>query len=178
LRLSTWCENLLAEEEIAMGPVTRAIVTGTAVSGSLDLLSAFVFSGVRGVGPVRVLQSVAAGPFGDPMMARASVPVALAGLIIHYALMTVMVTVFTLAALRLRFILARPLLWGVVYGFVIYLVMYWIVLPLRWPELFPRTGLWDVSNALFSHLVCVGLPMGWVVARALAQKDGTGVSPE
>ncbi|RYF41752.1 MAG: hypothetical protein EOO38_20375, partial [Cytophagaceae bacterium] len=85
-----------------MGPVIRAIVTGTAVSGTLDLLSAFVFSGVKGVNPIRVLQSVAAGPFGDPMMAGTSVPVGLAGLIVHYALMTVMVTVFTLAALYLR----------------------------------------------------------------------------
>ena len=81
--------------------------------------------------------------------------------------MTVMVTVFTLAALNLRFILQRPLLWGLVYGFGIYLVMYLIVLPTRWPALFPRTGLWDVSNALCSHLICVGLPMGFVVSKAL-----------
>src|SRR4051794_35649665 len=115
-----------------MHPVTRAIVTGTAVSGSLDLLSAFAFSAVKGVGPIRVLQSVAAGPFGDPMMQETSVPVALAGLVVHYALMTVMVTVFTLTALKLRFILEQPLLWGLAYGFAIYLVMYWFVLPLRW----------------------------------------------
>ena len=150
-----------------MRPITRAIVTGVAVSGSLDLLSAFAFSAVKGVGPIRVLQSVAAGPFGDPLLQASSVPVALAGLIVHYALMTVMVSIFVLAALKLRFILAKPLLWGIVYGFGIYLVMYWIVLPLRWPALFPRTGLWDVGNALFSHLVCVGLPMGFVVNRAL-----------
>lgn len=150
-----------------MRPAVRAIVTATAVSGSLDLLSAFLFSAVRGVGPVRVLQSVAAGPFGDPVMQATSVPVALAGLIVHYALMTVMVGVFTVAALNLPVILRRPLLAGLLYGFAIYLVMYWIVLPERWPDRFPRTGLWDVGNALFSHLICVGLPMGYVVARAL-----------
>lgn len=150
-----------------MRPITRAIVTGTAVSGSLDLLSAFAFSAVKGVGPLRVLQGVAAGPFGDPMLQRASMPIALAGLIVHYALMTVMVTVFTLAAVFLPALRRRPLLWGTLYGLGLYLVMYWIVLPLRWPDLFPRTGAWDVGNALFSHLVCVGLPMGWVVDRAL-----------
>ena len=154
-----------------MHPVTRAIVTGTAVSGSLDLLSAFAFSAIKGNGPLRVLQGVAAGPFGDPMLERASLPIALAGLIVHYALMTVMVTIFVIAASYLRFILKKPLLWGMLYGFVIYLVMYWIVLPARWPELFPRTGLWDVSNALFSHLVCVGLAMGLVVSRALKRSE-------
>lgn len=150
-----------------MRPAARAIVAATAVSGTLDLLSAFVFSGMKGVGPIRVLQSVAAGPFGDPVMHATSVPVALAGGIVHYALMTVMATVFTLAALNLPFILRRPALSGLAYGFGLYLVMYWIVLPLRWPHLFPRTGAWDVGNALFSHLICVGLPMGLVVARSL-----------
>lgn len=150
-----------------MRPITRAIVTGTAMSGSLDLLSAFAFSAVKGVGPLRVLQGVAAGPFGDPVLQRASVPIALAGLIVHYALMTVMVTVFTIAASLLPAFRRRPLLSGVLYGLALYLVMYWFVLPLRWPELFPRTGAWDVGNALFSHLICVGLPMGWVVERAL-----------
>jgi hypothetical protein len=150
-----------------MAPISRAIVTGTAISGSLDLLSAFLFGAVRHVRPIRILQGVAAGPFGDPMLERTSVPVAVAGLIVHYALITVMVTIFTLALLNLRFVVRKPLLSGVIYGLGIYLVMYWIVLPLRWPSLFPRTGLWDVSNELFSHLVCVGLSMGWVVSRAL-----------
>lgn len=150
-----------------MRPVTRAIVTATALSGSLDLLSAFAFGAIKGVGPVRVLQSVAAGPFGDPLMHGTSVPVALAGLIVHYALMTAMVTVFVVAAALLPFVLRKPLLWGTLYGLGLYLVMYWIVLPLRWPALFPRTGAWDIGNALFSHLICVGLPMGWVAGRTL-----------
>jgi len=154
-----------------MRPAIRAIVTATALSGTLDLLSAFLFSAVKGVGPIRVLQSVAAGPFGDPMMQGNSLPVALAGLIVHYALMTVMASVFTLAALGLPFILRRPALWGMAYGFGLYLVMYWIVLPLRWPHIFPRTDLWNVGNALFSHLICVGLPMGLVVARALRKTE-------
>ncbi|KQX25403.1 MULTISPECIES: hypothetical protein [unclassified Sphingomonas] len=159
-----------------MRPVTRAIVTATALSGSLDLLSAFAFSAVKGVGPLRVLQGVAAGPFGDPMLRGTSAPVALAGLIVHYALMTVMVTLFVAAASLLPFVRRRPLLWGTVYGLGLYLLMYWIVLPLRWPGLFPRTGAWDVGNALFSHLLCVGLPMGWVIGRI--EGDQLGGEPD
>jgi hypothetical protein len=149
----------------------RAVLIGAAVSGTLDLLSAFAFSAVNAVGPVRVLKSVAAGPFGEPVRQAEGVLIPLAGLIVHYALMTVMVGIFVFAALRLRFILARPLLWGLLYGLAIYLVMYWIVLPLRWPAIFPRTGLWDVGNALFSHLICVGLPMGFVVSRTLRTSE-------
>ena len=154
-----------------MRSITRVIITAVAVSGSLDLLSAFAFSAVKGVGPVRVLQGVAAGPFGNAMMTSGGTLPALTGLVTHYALMTVMASLFAIAALRRPAILRHPLLWGVAYGFAIYLVMYWIVLPLRWPDRFPRTGLWDVGNALFSHLICVGLPMGLVVSRGLRKGD-------
>jgi len=154
-----------------MRPAARAVVAATAISGSLDLLSAFAFSAVKGVGPARVLKSVAAGPLGDPVRQADGLIVPFAGLIVHYALMTVMVAVFTFAALRWPAIVKRPALSGLLYGFGIYLVMYWIVLPLRWPGIFPRTELWDVGNALFSHLVCVGLPMGLIVARALRRPE-------
>ena len=63
-------------------------------------------------------------------------------------------------AVRRHWYLAGP-----VYGFVIYLVMYWIVVPARFgtePSLDP----WRVGNALFSHIVCVGLPMAWIASRA------------
>ena len=47
--------------------------------------------------------------------------------------------------------------------------MYWIVLPLRWPAIFPQTAFIPVRNALFSHIVCVGLPIG-VITRAVLGK--------
>ncbi|SDC24193.1 hypothetical protein SAMN05444678_10261 [Sphingomonas sp. YR710] len=144
----------------------RAIVTATAISGTLDLLSAFLFAGMKGNSPARVLQSVASGPFGSTMFDRGARG-ALAGLLVHYGLMTIMVSVFVLAVTRLPALLRRPAITGITYGFGIYLVMYWIVLPLRYPAAFPQTGAWQVTNALISHVLCVGLSMGLVVGRIL-----------
>lgn len=150
-----------------MTPTTRAIVTGTAISGSLDLLSAFVFSAMSGVGPAMVLRYVASGPFGDAMR-KGGAPEALLGAFVHYALMAIMVTIFVLAWRRIEAIRRHPLLLGMAYGFLIYLVMYWVVTPARF-GVFPKTTPWAIGNALFSHLICVGLSMGYVVSRAMGR---------
>jgi hypothetical protein len=152
-----------------MPNIRRTILTAVATAGTLDLLSAFVFSAMNGHGPIRVLQSVASGPFGPTMMDGGAEAAAL-GLLVHYTLMTVMVTVFVLAATRLPILLRQPVLAGLAYGLGLYLVMYWIVLPLRYPAVFPQTGLWQMGNALFSHLICVGLPIGLITARFLRSK--------
>ncbi len=152
-----------------MKPVTRAIITGTAISGSLDILSAFIFSGMSGVSPGMVLRYVASGPFGDAMR-KGGAPEAALGLCVHYALMAIMVTVFTLAMRRLDVLRRHPLVGGMVYGFIIYLVMYWIVTPARF-GMYPKITPWGVGNALFSHLLCVGLSMGYVVSRALKRAE-------
>jgi hypothetical protein len=59
---------------------------------------------------------------------------------------------------------------GPAYGFIIYLVMYWLVVPTRFgtePSLEP----WRVGNALFSHFICVGLPMAYIASRAWRRSE-------
>jgi hypothetical protein len=136
----------------------------TLVAGSLDLMSAFVFGGMKGVGPVQILRSVAAGPFGDAMR-EGGAPAALIGLATHFSIMTVMAGVFVLASTRFEWLRRQWLLAGTGYGLILYGVMYRIVLVLRYPGIFPQNGLWQVSNALFSHIVCVGIPIAYIASR-------------
>jgi hypothetical protein len=153
---------------------------GTAVAGTLDISGAIAFGSSSGMGPITVLQSVAAGPFGDHMVGAGS-GVALLGLAVHYAIMLVEVAVFMVAVQVVPGILRdrdapglptglaagqwrRPVVAGVVYGLVVYLVMYWIVLPLRWPTVFPQTGAADVATAVFLHVCAVGIPIALCAA--------------
>ena len=150
-----------------MGNTAKAILAGTAVSGTLDILSAFIFGGMAGASPVRILTYVASGPFGTLQQGPAA---AALGLATHYLLMAFMVTMFVIAARRVPMLTARPVLWGALYGIGIYLVMYWLVVPARFGR-FPALTAWGVGNSLFSHILCVGIPMALVtrqfVARAL-----------
>jgi hypothetical protein len=150
-----------------MKPV-QTILTATAVAGTLDILSAFVFSTTAS--PPQVLRYVATGPFGDGM-ADAGAGGALLGLLVHYGIMTIMVTVFVLASRRWPALTASPILSGIAYGLLLYGVMYWIVLPLRFPALFPITQPIRVAKALFSHLILVGIPIAVIARRGLHGRE-------
>ena len=149
----------------------RPIVIATLVAGTLDILSAFVFAGIAGMGPVAILRYVASGPFGEAPTPTAGW--AAAGLAVHYAIMTCMVTAYMLVAPRIPALLRHPILAGLAYGVLLWIVMYWVVKPLRWPEApLPHT-LYGISNALFSHCILVGLPIALIAARHFRQNPAT-----
>ncbi len=147
-----------------MNNIARAVIAATAVAGTLDILSAFVFGGMAGATPGVILRYVASGPFGDGLPADNAT--ALLGLAVHFALMAIMATVFVLAAARLPALRRHAVIAGLLYGLAIYLVMYFVVVPARFGKL-PTIDLWHVGNALFSHWLCVGLPIALIARRYL-----------
>lgn len=155
-------------DDAAKSQISRAFLTALLVAGTLDILSAFLFSGLNGVTPGQVLRYVASGPFGDGMRDWGLTGAAI-GLAVHFFLMNLMVDVLGLSAMRWPALLTRWVLTGIVYGLIIYGVMYWIVTPLRFGR-FPTLSLWGVGNALFSHIVCVGLPMAYVLKRMMPRR--------
>lgn len=162
-----------------IGDLSQGIIVAVAVSGTLDILSAFLFGGIKGAGPGQILRYVASGLFGGSMR-EGGLAAAFIGLGVHYALMAVMVSLFFVIASRVDFVLRKWVLSGPLYGILIYLVMYWIVVPTRFGTL-PKTDLWSVGNALFSHIVCVGLPMAFIASRTIGRSPSgdpqTGMKP-
>lgn len=153
-----------------MTRTASTIALATGVAGTLDILSAIVFGSMMGRSATTTLQSVAAGPFGDGAL-QGGGGTALLGLATHFALMAVMVGSYVVLVGRTPWLMDRPLVAGTGFGIAVYLIMYWIVLPLRWPPVFPQTGAWDVGNALFSHIVCMSIPAALVVRMLAAQKQ-------
>jgi hypothetical protein len=149
-------------------PTLTPILLATAFAGTLDILSAFLFAGMAGVGPAAVLRFVASGPFGE---APTSGPGwAVVGLLVHFAIMACMAAAYMLVAPRFPALLRHPILAGIAYGFLLWLIMYWIVKPVRWPDApLPHT-LWGIGNALFSHCILVGIPIALVATRYLGQR--------
>jgi hypothetical protein len=142
----------------------RPVAIATLIAGTLDILSAFVFAGMAGMGPEGVLTYVASGPFGDGV--RGGGPLwAAAGLAVHFAIMACMATAYVLVARRIPALVRHPVPAGLAYGVLLWLIMYWAVKPLRWPDApLPHTA-WGIANALFSHCILVGLPIALVAAR-------------
>jgi hypothetical protein len=137
----------------------RTIAIATLLAGTLDLLSAFVFQGAV----VSVLQSVASGPFGGEIAGGSAG--AVLGVVTHFTIMTVMVAAYMLAARSIPALNRNWLIAGLLYGFALWIVMYWIVLPLRFESYQTPSEAWPIAKQLFSHLILVGLPIAWVAAR-------------
>jgi hypothetical protein len=143
----------------------RTIILATLIAGTLDILSAFLWTGMEGGTPGQVLQSVASGPFGDSMREDSrGIPL---GLLVHFAIMLAMAAAYVLIAPRFPILMRQWLVAGVLYGLLLWLIMYWIVLPLRW-GMSPPSEAPAIARQLISHCLLTGIPIAWITARAQA----------
>jgi uncharacterized membrane protein YagU involved in acid resistance len=140
----------------------RKIVMATLVAGTLDILSACVYTLIAGRSPIDMLKGLASAILGDGAI-KGGIGVALVGLLLHFAIMTVMVAFFVLAAARLPILKSRWLIAGAVYGIGLWAVMSLVVLPLRFGW-HPFTPL-GLAEQFFSHIVLVGIPIAWFARR-------------
>jgi hypothetical protein len=142
----------------------RGVVVATIVAGTLDILSAFLFDALVKGTPLGVLSGIAAAALQQVdlgLMVNAA-----AGLIVHFAIMFVMAAIYFTLAARVRLLNQHVWVSGVGYGVALWGVMYWGVLPQRFPTLFPILDPQEVAMQLFSHVVLVGLPIALIARRA------------
>ena len=142
----------------------RPIVAATLIAGTLDILFAFVMAGMS---VIAVLRFVASGPFGAAP--TESFGWAIVGLAVHFTIMAVMAAAYILAAPRFPVLLRHPILAGISYGVLLWIVMYWIVMPQRFDMPLP-SGLTAVAQQLFAHCLLVGVPIAWIAAGAFRRE--------
>jgi hypothetical protein len=146
-------------------PVPKALLYGTLAVGTLDILDALIFFGLRGARPIRILQSIAAGLLGRDAF-NGGWGTATLGLAVHFFIAFVIVLVFLLASRRLPVLTRQPVLVGLVYGIGVYLVMTFVVVP---ASAAGGGGLpaWPVAlNGLLIHMFGVGLPASLAASAA------------
>jgi hypothetical protein len=144
--------------------VPRALMFGTLAVGTLDILDAFIFFGLRGAQPIRILQSIAAGLLGRSAF-QGGVPTAALGLFLHYFIAFGIVAVFFGVARVMPWLLRRPFLTGPLYGLAAYAVMNYVVVPLSAAGGGGTPPPPVLLNGLLIHAFGVGLPAA-LAARA------------
>ena len=142
----------------------RAIVWGGLLAGLGDITFAFVVSGLRGVGPVRVLQSVAGGLLGRAA-AEGGLATAALGAVLHFFIAFVWAAVYWLASRKLRVLVRHPVVCGLLYGFAVYAFMYLVVLPLSAAYFKPTFTPYTVSLNGAGHMLLVGLPIALAASK-------------
>jgi hypothetical protein len=142
---------------------SHAVAYGGLVVGVLDLLDAFIFFGLRGVRPVRILQSIAAGLVGRAAF-QGGTATALLGVCLHFLIASTIVLTFFVASRRFPVLTRHAVASGMIYGLLVYAVMNQIVVPLSAAGSGPFS--WPVLvNGLAIHAFGVGLPSA-LFARA------------
>jgi hypothetical protein len=143
-----------------------AIFVGGLIAGILDITSAIVALHSRGWGPMRVFQSVAAGAFGREAAVAGGWKTALAGFFFHFLIAFTAAAVFYLASRKLRFLVASPIIWGLVYGLCVWAFMNYFVLPLSAIGHSTPPITWQaLLTGVAGHPFLVGLPISLSTAR-------------
>ena len=143
----------------------RAILLGGLSAGVLDITAAFINSGRRGRSPVWVLQSVAGGWLGSSTF-NGGLKTAALGLVTHFFIATTVAAVYCVASLRLPWLTRLAVISGMLYGIVVYLMMYMVVLPLSaYHFKFFNQPVTAILIGVLIHIFCVGLPIALVVRR-------------
>ena len=139
------------------------------IAGTLDITDALVFYGLRGAKPLAILQSIASGLLG-PAAYKGGVRTAVLGLLLHFFIACTASAIFYVAAKRLGLLRRYAVISGLLYGFAIYLVMNWIVLPLSAVSK-PRPAVPAISllNGVLAVVVLVGLPISLIVSRRIGR---------
>jgi hypothetical protein len=152
--------------------VPKAILWAGLTAGILDITAACVDVGLNyGKNPIWLLQNVASSLLG-PAAYDGGLATAALGLLMHFAVAFTVTAIFYVLSRRFPALLQWPVLSGLAFGAVVFLVMYRVTLPLtialkslylttpfnhKWPTL-----RW---SQLFVHFICIGLPIAFLVRR-------------
>jgi hypothetical protein len=127
----------------------------------MDITAAFVTWGIKGISPARILRGIASGLMGVKAL-KGGWDIAVLGLACHFFIAYTAATVFYVVSRRIEFMTRRAVTAGVIYGVIVYAVMYWGVKPLSLVAARPFSWREHVV-AILTHIVCVGLPISLVV---------------
>ncbi len=151
----------------------RLLALGGLVVGVLDILDAFVFFGLRGIPLIAIPQSIASGLLGRAAY-RGGVPTAALGLLLHFGISFTIVSVYYAASRWLPALARQPLVFGPLYGLVVYGVMNYVVIPLSAAVVGsgPKPAA-VIANGLLIHMIGVGLPAALFGAMARRSAEVT-----
>jgi hypothetical protein len=147
------------------GRALPAIFLGGLLAGIGDITQAFVVFGYFSASatPFRILQSIPRGIFGARVFQMGWTS-ALLGIVIHFTIATTAAAVYYAASRKMRVLVDRPILFGLLYGEVVFLFMYFVVMPISAIG-FPRFNLATYITGPIGHTVLVGLPISLMTRR-------------
>lgn len=141
------------------------IVLAGLTSGLIDLVYASAQTVFKGGSALRPWMGVASGLIGAAAR-NGGAGVALLGVVLHFVITFGAAAILTLILWSLPWFVKRPLVTGVLFGFGFLLVMDYVILPLSaiGRPIYVGQGF---LTAIPGHVIMMGLPIAWFVARGI-----------
>lgn len=151
----------------AFSPDLRRIALAGIAAGGLDFIYFSAKSLLHGSTPDKVFRAIARFWPLDGVTTNDAVRTVI-GVATHFGLATIMAAGFALLVPTSK--IMQKAIWpaGAAYGLALYLVMYLLVMPLRWPEIYPKfEGVSSVLDILVH--VAIGLLFAAMLGRPTVQ---------
>jgi hypothetical protein len=156
-----------------MASAVGSVVRIGLIAGTLDITENLIFNAFRHITPTQIFQYIASGLTGAWAFHAGMASVAL-GVAIHYTIALFWTAVYYAASRRCGILIRRPVVCGLVYGGVVYLIMNFVVLPLtRVPHARAAATLASRVSGVLALLLCIGLTIAMLVRRDCTRKMAT-----
>jgi len=142
----------------------RRIVIGGLTTGVLHLIIqvGIVFGLLLKNPYISSLQYVASGAIGNAAF-TGGLATALLGLVLELLMTMIIAGIFILSFDRIPLLRSHVILGSLLYGFGVFIVMNFIVLPLSAAPPLPAPPMWLFIEIILEHILLIGLPLGLLV---------------
>lgn len=131
--------------------MSRLFLSALAASIAAGIPDVFVASALSRAPPGKVLQMIASGVLGVAAYSKGTASIAL-GLGFQIAMSFAIALIFNIAFWQVAFLRQNPILFGALYGCVIFVVMNFVVVPLSRAHPKPH---WDVKTVVAMLIVMI-----------------------
>lgn len=139
------------------------------VASLLDLGIAVAFWAGEGVAPLRVLQSIARWVLGAGALSGGLASAGF-GLLFYTLLMWGLARLYLAAARRFPVLVRRPLRCGLLYGLLMYALVFHVAVPLFAVDGGTPPGRLDwILACVLAYMTVVGLPCAWAARRVMSR---------
>jgi hypothetical protein len=150
-----------------MPSTARAVLRIGLIAGTLDIGENLIFNAFRHITPAMVFQYIASGLTGSWAFHAGAASIVL-GVAIHYTIAIVWTALFYFASWRMTILVRHPVVCGLAYGALVYLVMNFVVLPLtQVPRAPAAMTLASRVSGVLALLFCFGLTVALLTRVAV-----------
>ena len=142
----------------------RLSVIGGLIIGILHVLAqvGIVYGLILKSPFISSLQYLASGAIGNAAF-TGGLATGLLGVILEFIITIIIAGIFILSADRIPLLRRHVIIGSLLYGFGVFIVMNFIVLPLSAAPPLPAPPLWLFIEIILEHVLLIGLPLGLLV---------------